>query len=719
MTDMKQQYSPKQTAAMKARVRRMRAQFRRRLIVAIIIFFILGVVAGIFAYRWFMGRTGDVPTTAVPVEPTPTAEDVADVVTPMPETTPEAWAMSDDEDDGEGLFLDEDEEPQEDTGAELDAFPEVSSEDEFENEEQAEPAEKTESGEEADTGEEAETGEEAGTEEEAETGEEAGTGEEAETEEEAAGLVIPGKRLVPPEEDEAETEPQEDTGAEAPAESGDGSEEQAGETGEEAEAEATPVPDMKSADVAEEDPEQAEVPAEYLEMPDENGVVEAESGRALTNYGPQVVAIVPYGESYTYTTEIDAEGNARVEATDEPYETVSFTQTMKGFMRPTDFANKYSTQYKLQGDEAGAAFELILKDYTGEATIIPQNVIDVSLRSESGETVERGYQLMDAEIAGNYGIALTTNTPKMLYKRYQYSTNGEEMAYLVVTTYKNGQTEMILFELESDEPEPEPEIIYPILQRGIKSDEVLAMQNRLIELGYLTGNVDGTFGPKTEEAIRSAQAAFGLEQTGVADNAFQQKLFEGAATSAADATGYVTLSNGSTGEAVKRLQRRLQDLGYYKGRADGGYGPMMVEAVKKAQAALGMEQTGIADSDFQMHIFAGTENDSGETATEGGATYAELSNGSIGELVKRLQRSLREQGYYSGLADGGYGPNTVAAVKKAQAAFGMEQTGVADDAFQKRLYGETGAAEDAAQGEEQGAAEEGAAETTAEENTAG
>ena len=154
---------------------------------------------------------------------------------------------------------------------------------------------------------------------------------------------------------------------------------------------------------------------------------------------------MPYGESFTYSTQIKADGNARVEATDGPYETLSFTQTMKSFMRPTDFANKYSTQYKLQGNEAGAGFELMLNDYTGEATIVPQNVIDVSLRSESGNTVERGYQLMDAEIAGNYGVALTTNTPKMLYKRYQYSNaNGEEMAYLVVTTYNDGVTQEII-----------------------------------------------------------------------------------------------------------------------------------------------------------------------------------------------------------------------------------------------------------------------------------
>jgi peptidoglycan hydrolase-like protein with peptidoglycan-binding domain len=89
-----------------------------------------------------------------------------------------------------------------------------------------------------------------------------------------------------------------------------------------------------------------------------------------------------------------------------------------------------------------------------------------------------------------------------------------------------------------------------------------------------------------------------MEANGIADNAFQQKLFEGAAPNVGEATGYVTLSDGSTGEAVVRLQKRLAELGYYSGKADGGYGPKMVAAVKKAQADFGMEQTGIADAAF-------------------------------------------------------------------------------------------------------------------------
>ena len=263
-------------------------------------------------------------------------------------------------------------------------------------------------------------------------------------------------------------------------------------------------------------------PEPEVETPEPSATVEP---TATPVPAPVDLAVVPFGESYTYTTQVKADGMARMEATDEPYETISLTQTMVNYMLPADFADKYASQYKLSGDEAGAGFELVLNDYTGDLTIIPQNVIKLALESESGD-VELGFQLMDAEISGNYGIKIDTNKPKVLYKRYRYSNAGEEMKYLVVTTYNDGVPGRILFELESDVvPEPSPSVVYNTLQKGEKSDDVVRLQTSLIAQGYLEGKADGDFGSKTETAIKAAQKAFGLEETGVADNAFQQRLY--------------------------------------------------------------------------------------------------------------------------------------------------------------------------------------------------
>ena len=222
---------------------------------------------------------------------------------------------------------------------------------------------------------------------------------------------------------------------------------------------------------------------------------------------PTVKAVVPFGDSYTFTTQINSDGSARVSNGDGAYETVSFTVTLKQFMRPGDYANKYSNMYKLQGTEAGAGFEIILNDYTGSAPIVPQNVITVGFESAAGD-VERGYQLMDAEIAGNYNISVTTNTPKKLYKRYLYSNSGAEMEYMTISTYNNGVVEKILFEVEGEEVVATPTpvaIVYPTLKNGDKNDDVTLLQERLLELDFLEGTSDGHFGKKTEAAVRAAQ----------------------------------------------------------------------------------------------------------------------------------------------------------------------------------------------------------------------
>lgn len=73
-------------------------------------------------------------------------------------------------------------------------------------------------------------------------------------------------------------------------------------------------------------------------------------------------------------------------------------------------------------------------------------------------------------------------------------------------------------------PTPTP-VPYNTLTREDESDEVLRMQDRLSELGYLTEEYDGYFGEVTENCVKAFQQANGLEATGIADNATLQKLY--------------------------------------------------------------------------------------------------------------------------------------------------------------------------------------------------
>ena len=56
----------------------------------------------------------------------------------------------------------------------------------------------------------------------------------------------------------------------------------------------------------------------------------------------------------------------------------------------------------------------------------------------------------------------------------------------------------------------------PTVKKGSEGDAVKGLQNALIGRGYDFGDVDGTFGPKTEEAVRHFQRDAGLNDDGIA-----------------------------------------------------------------------------------------------------------------------------------------------------------------------------------------------------------
>ena len=67
---------------------------------------------------------------------------------------------------------------------------------------------------------------------------------------------------------------------------------------------------------------------------------------------------------------------------------------------------------------------------------------------------------------------------------------------------------------------------YGTLEEGNTGDQVLAMQERLAELGYLTAEYDGHYGATTADCVSRFQSANGLEATGIADPATQLALFK-------------------------------------------------------------------------------------------------------------------------------------------------------------------------------------------------
>lgn len=95
-----------------------------------------------------------------------------------------------------------------------------------------------------------------------------------------------------------------------------------------------------------------------------------------------------------------------------------------------------------------------------------------------------------------------------------------------------GQLTGIVTDLESIvAPTPSPTPVptktqYPTLKNGtMDSVQVQVMQNRLINLGFLSGEPDGDFGDGTEAAVKAFQRAAGLTADGIADHNTQEAMF--------------------------------------------------------------------------------------------------------------------------------------------------------------------------------------------------
>lgn len=306
-----------------------------------------------------------------------------------------------------------------------------------------------------------------------------------------------------------------------------------------------------------------------------------------------------------------------------------------------------------------------------------------------GDTGERVKQLQkrlkelgyfDGDIGGNY-LTKTTEAVKL----FQKAINVKETGTATTAMQKK------LF--SSSAPKYTPEAEYVELREGDSGAHVKRMQQRLTDLGYYGGSVNGNFGARTADAIKQFEARYSKPKTGIATPALQKKLF---AADALPAKGepapepgadYVKLKPGDSGAQVKKLQKRLQALGYFEGSIGGNYQKLTTDAVKRFQKALGLKQDGIATIALQIEIFADDAPVYEKSSSAPGGQ--QLKRGDTGDAVNTLQVRLIELGYIKNEADvklGTFDKNTMLAVIDAQNARGQDSDGVADEAFLTYIY---------------------------------
>ncbi|WP_230423797.1 N-acetylmuramoyl-L-alanine amidase [Streptomyces radicis] len=145
-----------------------------------------------------------------------------------------------------------------------------------------------------------------------------------------------------------------------------------------------------------------------------------------------------------------------------------------------------------------------------------------------------------------------------------------------------------------------PELDFPsysTLRSGSSGAQVNALQYLLNQNGQDAGTVDGQFGPATEAAVRAFQTAKGLGSDGIVGRqTWTALLSAGAQTS---------LGQGSTGEAVSRLQRALTAALGRTISVDGQFGPLTGQAVTDYQSSRGLDADGLVGPQTWTALQAG------------------------------------------------------------------------------------------------------------------
>ncbi len=252
---------------------------------------------------------------------------------------------------------------------------------------------------------------------------------------------------------------------------------------------------------------------------------------------------------------------------------------------------------------------------------------------------------------------------------------------------------------------------YPTLRLGSKDGDdagayVVLLQNRLAELGYLNGGADGSFGQATESALISFQETNQITPTGIADSMTQSVLF-------ADTAKRAESRNVANNE-VLRVQQALGRWGFMTGTPDGLDGDNTRVGVAKFKSYISTDPRYAAyatptpepsatlapgeqplavdvplSSGITVNGFDGEITDEVRNFVDGVYSFqvyrSTVQKGNDGEEVWRVQRRLQQLNYLY-KPDGNFGSLTELALKYFQAKSGLQQTGIADEATQLKLF---------------------------------
>lgn len=230
-----------------------------------------------------------------------------------------------------------------------------------------------------------------------------------------------------------------------------------------------------------------------------------------------------------------------------------------------------------------------------------------------------GYTVLRPATCSSYGEAYMycaiCGEPKTEIIQKLPHTWGEWEILLEATDHSAGlrqHTCLVCGTVEQENFDPEG-----TLRPGAHGDAVEELQHLLVENGILDRHmIDRDFGWFTEQAVKEAEKAAGMEQDGIAwpmvinhlrhdfgawkYTAFPLYETAGHKERTCSKCGYVEkvdigkkLERGAYGDDVRRLQERLTELGFKIGTADGSFGRRTQQAIEVIQGIYELPRDGI------------------------------------------------------------------------------------------------------------------------------
>ena len=246
-----------------------------------------------------------------------------------------------------------------------------------------------------------------------------------------------------------------------------------------------------------------------------------------------------------------------------------------------------------------------------------------------------------------------------LYKEVDYNIDalGFEDGYLNYCN-KNNVYKTDIAKIRDDKPEYDT--LDRILTLGSTGNDVVSVQNYLINLGYLKGTADGSYGNVTKAAVIMFQANESLGGNGNVDNDTYLRIQQ-------TNKKFISLKKGSMGNSVAVMQSYLIKLGYLDISANGEFGTETDKALKRFQSVNDISSDGVAGTQTLGVLYGASPNNN----TDLEVLDRTLKVGMNGDDVKSVQQYLKDLGYLDSIVDGNYGNVTKVAAIMFQANEGL------------------------------------------------